>query len=58
MQKMAIAQDNIDRMNSLTQDLQQALMQIGSAVYAHAGASSGASPGQSNDDVIDADFVE
>ncbi|MBR8839151.1 MAG: molecular chaperone DnaK [Stigonema ocellatum SAG 48.90 = DSM 106950] len=60
----AIHQDNYDRMRSLTNDLQQALMQIGSAVYAHANASaSTANPGTQNkaggssDDVIDADFL-
>lgn len=45
-------QDNFDRMKSLTQELQQALMQIGSAVYAQAGGTT------TGEDVIDADFVE
>ncbi|MDJ0595742.1 MAG: hypothetical protein QNJ72_38125 [Pleurocapsa sp. MO_226.B13] len=47
-------------MKSLTNDLQQALMQIGSAVYSQAGGSTsaGSSGGGSSDDVIDADFVE
>lgn len=60
-----ISQNNLDRMRSLTNDLQQALMQIGSAVYATAGASSGGSTNQSpggnaagGNDVIDADFTE
>jgi len=66
--RQAIEQNNIDRMKSLTNEIQQALMQIGSAVYSQAGASpnSGSSPngsnatdsGSSNEDVIDADFVE
>jgi len=61
----AIAQDNRDRMQSLSQELQQAMMQIGSAVYAQAGASpdtqtgaTSGSPGSDANDVIDADFVE
>lgn len=57
----AIYQDNYDQMRSLSQDLQQALMQIGSAVYARANASNNPNtpppPDRSNDDVIDADFV-
>lgn len=63
----AINQENYDRMKSLSNELQQALMQIGSAVYAQAGekrATSGnagekrATGNQgSNEDVIDADFV-
>jgi molecular chaperone DnaK len=50
-------------MRSLTTDLKQALMQIGSAVYAKAGADASnpnpTSPpsGNSEEDVIDADFV-
>ncbi len=48
----AMNQDNFDRMKSLTQELQQALMQIGSAVYAQAGGTT------TGEDVIDADFVE
>ena len=55
----AINQDNYDRMKSLSNDLQQAMMQVGSAVYSQAGASSSpGSGGGSSDDVIDADFVE
>ncbi|MFQ3629577.1 MAG: Hsp70 family protein, partial [Cyanobacteriota bacterium] len=61
--RTAIQQENYDRMKSLTNEIQQALMQIGNTVYAQAGsgttsggsASSG-KPG--DDDVIDADFVE
>ncbi|WP_445632506.1 molecular chaperone DnaK [Nostoc sp. DSM 114161] len=60
--RQAIEQNNIDRMKSLTNEIQQALMQIGTAVYSQAGASpdGGTSPdGQrSGEDVIDADFVE
>lgn len=48
----AMNQDNFDRIKSLTQELQQALMQIGSAVYAQAGGTT------TGEDVIDADFVE
>jgi molecular chaperone DnaK len=61
--RSAIGQENYDKMRSLTTDLKQALMQIGSAVYAKAGANPSnpnpASPpsGNSEDDVIDADFV-
>jgi len=61
--KAAINQNNFDRVQSLTSELQQALMQIGSTVYSQAQAgsangstSSGSSQGDS--DVIDADFVE
>lgn len=62
----AIDRENYDQMKSLTSDIQQALMQIGSAVYsqaqsdsANAASSNGtaSSPG-SHGDVIDADFVE
>ena len=55
-------QENVDRMKSLTNDLQQALMQIGSTVYsqaqgaAEAGSADASSASDSND-VIDADFV-
>ena len=52
-------------MKSLTEELQQALMQVGSAVYSQAGTSANtgssnasSSGGGSSDDVIDADFVE
>jgi len=61
--RSAIGQENYDQMRSLTTDLKQALMQIGSAVYAKAGANPSnphpASPpsGNSEEDVIDADFV-
>ena len=60
----AINQDNTDRMKSLTGDLQQALMQIGNAMYqAQAAAAGGDSASvdansDSSDDVIDADFVD
>jgi molecular chaperone DnaK len=64
--RQAIEQNNIDRMKSLTNEIQQALMQIGTAVYSQAGASPNGGPndGTSTDhqgggeDVIDADFVE
>jgi len=61
--RSAIGQENYDQMRSLTTDLKQALMQIGSAVYAKAGAdASNPHPtnqpsGNSEEDVIDADFV-
>jgi molecular chaperone DnaK len=61
----AINQDNFDRIKSLSSELQQTLMQIGSAVYAQAGrpdvspdGSSREAQGGRGEDVIDADFVE
>lgn len=62
----AIKNNNSDRIKSLSDNLQQALMQIGSAIYAQAGGSSpngkahAGDPGTSagGEDVIDADFVE
>jgi molecular chaperone DnaK len=57
----AINAENHDRIKSLSNDLQQALMQVGSAVYAQAGnapSDAGSSSTGSNDDVIDADFVD
>ncbi|MBD2473117.1 molecular chaperone DnaK [Nostoc sp. FACHB-145] len=60
--RQAIEQNNIDRMKSLTNEIQQALMQIGTAVYSQASASpnGGTSTDRQGDgeDVIDADFVE
>jgi molecular chaperone DnaK len=59
--RQAINQENYDRMKSLSNDLQQALMQVGSAVYAQAGSTTGdgGTPrGGSSNDVIDADFVD
>jgi molecular chaperone DnaK len=60
--RQAIEQENYDRMKSLTTGIQQALMQIGSAVYAQAGstatAGSQSTGGQGGEDVIDADFVD
>ncbi len=60
--RQAIEQNNIDRMKSLTNEIQQALMQIGTAVYSQAGASpnGGTSTERQGggEDVIDADFVE
>ena len=57
--RSAIAQENTDQMRSLTNDLQKALSQIGSAVYANAGKGPNQPTDQSSgqDDVIDADFV-
>ncbi len=57
----AINQDNFDRMKSLTNELQQALMQVGSAIYAQAGGDgrgTGEGDRTTGEDVIDADFVE
>jgi molecular chaperone DnaK len=67
----AINQDQHDQMKSLTQDLQQALMQVGQAIYTNAnhdsnGNGSGgdhangstAEGKANNNDVLDADFVE
>jgi molecular chaperone DnaK len=51
----AINQDHFDRIKSLSSQLQQVLMQVGSTVYAQAGNSDGSSR---SEDVIDADFVE
>jgi molecular chaperone DnaK len=58
----AISADQHDRIKSLSTELQQALMQVGSAVYAQAGNTPGdagrTTAGGSSDDVIDADFVD
>ncbi|MGK7908494.1 MAG: molecular chaperone DnaK [Synechococcus sp.] len=57
----AIEREEYDRIKSLSEDLQQALMLVGSAVYAHAGAdTTGSQPSGTGDeeDVIDADFVD
>ncbi len=61
----ALNQENYDRMRSLTHDLQQALMQIGSAIYARTNTNAGtpdsapqSNTGENSDDVIDADFVQ
>lgn len=57
--RQAINQDNSDRIKSLSSELQQALMQMGSAVYAQAASrTSSEQQGQGTEDVIDADFVE
>ncbi|NJP12139.1 MAG: molecular chaperone DnaK [Leptolyngbyaceae cyanobacterium RU_5_1] len=61
----AVNREDYDQMKSLTSDLQQALMQVGQAIYANAnsggtsGNSTNGSTASSNtDDVIDADFVD
>jgi len=64
----AVNSDNYDQMKTLTNELQQALMQVGQAIYANANANGnsatqdytnpGATPEGSSDDVIDADFVD
>jgi molecular chaperone DnaK (HSP70) len=58
--RQAIQQDNYDRLKSLTEELQQAMMQIGSAMYTNKNGSSssaGTSSDSDGDEVIDADFV-
>lgn len=42
---MAKVQKQWDRIKSLTNELQQALMQVGSAVYSQTKASNGSNPG-------------
>lgn len=61
----AITAENYDRMKSLTAELQQALMQVGQAIYANANNGNGQSDANGatgstggQDDVLDADFVE
>lgn len=62
----AVQNEDYDRMKSLTDELQQALMQVGQAIYANANAAASnastssdtAGPSSSHDDVIDADFVD
>ena len=60
--RVAIDREQYDRIKSLSDDLQQALMQVGSAVYAHAGGGTSSGPQTSGsggeEDVIDADFVD
>lgn len=56
----AIQQENYDRLKSLTEELQQAMMQIGSAMYTNndgSSSSAGTSSNSDGDEVIDADFV-
>ncbi|MGA7932097.1 MAG: molecular chaperone DnaK [Kovacikia sp.] len=67
----AIAQEDFDRIKSITTELQQSLYTIGTSIYQQAGAtgdagapppdgesSSSSTASGSNDDVIDADFTE
>jgi molecular chaperone DnaK len=64
--RSAIDREDYEQMKSLSNDLQQALMQVGQAIYANASGANASSaapnPGESNssgnNDVIDADFVE
>ena len=68
--KDAIAQDDNDKIKSLTEELQQLLYSIGSSVYQQAGGAPGEAPGadagtppgggtsSGGDDVIDAEFSE
>ena len=63
--RSAIDKEDTGQMKSLTSEIQQAMMQIGNAVYAQASASTSsdsgptadASSGSTDNDVIDADFV-
>ncbi len=67
--KDAIAQDDDDKIKSLTEELQQLLYSIGSSVYQQAGGAPGEAPGadagtppgggtsSGGDDVIDAEFL-
>jgi chaperone protein DnaK len=64
----AIAQDDDDKIKTLTTDLQQALFAVGSNIYQQAGggvppedggpSAGGSTPPGGGDDVIDADFTE
>jgi molecular chaperone DnaK len=59
----SINREDYDQMKALTNDLQQAMMQVGQAIYANAGAGSAdasPNPGATHpgDDVIDADVVD
>jgi molecular chaperone DnaK len=57
----AVNSDNYDQMKTLTHDLQEALMQVGQAIYANANAANAPQSDASStpgDDVIDADFVD
>lgn len=60
--RAAIDQDDHDRIKSLSDELQQALMQIGQAIYANANQAAQANAPSGNpggtDEVIDADFVD
>lgn len=62
--RQAIQHDNYDRLKSLTEELQQAMMQIGSSMYTNNDGSNnnsssraGTSSNSDGDEVIDADFV-
>lgn len=59
----AINRENYDRIKLLTDELRQALMQVGSAVYAQAGAGPSvrtetSGPGEGDEDIIDAEVVD
>jgi molecular chaperone DnaK len=63
----SVTREDYDQMKSLTNELQQALMQVGQAVYANANANANSDPAtasgndpaaSNNDDVIDADYVD
>jgi molecular chaperone DnaK len=59
----SINREDYDQMKALSNDLQQALMQVGQAIYANAGAgaantSTNPTSTNSGDDVIDADVVD
>lgn len=49
----AMNREDSDRIKTLSNELQQAMMQVGSAIYAHAGSR----PTSGGDDVIDAEVV-
>jgi molecular chaperone DnaK len=58
--RQAIQQENYDRLKSLSEELQQAMMQIGSTMYTNndgSSSSAGTSSDSGGDEVIDADFV-
>jgi molecular chaperone DnaK len=59
----SINREDYDQMKALSNELQQAMMQVGQAIYANAGASASGSPANgptanADDDVIDADVVD
>ncbi len=63
--RKASEKEDVERIKTLTNDVQQALMQIGSAIYSQAqgeteagAAAPSGTTGGSGDDVIDAEFVD
>jgi molecular chaperone DnaK len=53
----AIQQENYERLKSLSEELQQTMMQIGSSMYTNNNSSNTGTSSGSDDEVIDADFV-